>query len=177
MSNIRPFRNTQPSLGTDVFVADTALVIGDVTIGDQSSIWFHSVLRGDINTIRVGVHTNLQDGTVVHVDAGTNPVVIHDEVTIGHHATIHGCVIESRCLIGMGATILSGAVVKSGALVAAGSLVREGQVVPEKTVVAGVPAKVVRDISAEERDMITNSASHYVDYARIYLNQEGITRQ
>lgn len=171
MSNIRPYRNTTPSLGTEVFVANTALIIGDVPLGDQSSIWFHSVLRGDINSIRVGVRTNLQDGTVVHVDAGRNPAVIRDEVTVGHHATIHGCEIQSRCLIGMGATILSGAVVRSGALVAAGSLVREGQVVPEKTVVAGVPANVVRETSPEEADMIINSASHYVDYAQIYLNQ------
>ncbi len=175
MSNIRLYRNTQPSLGTGVFVADTALIIGDVTIGDQSSVWFHSVLRGDINSIRVGARSNLQDGTVVHVDAGRNPVVIRDEVTIGHHATIHGCEIESRCLIGMGATILSGAVVRSGALVAAGSLVREGQVVPAKTVVAGVPATVVREVLPEEADMIVNSASHYVDYAQIYLHQESLT--
>lgn len=172
MNNLRSYRGHHPELGKGVFVADTALIIGDVHIGEDSSIWFHSVLRGDINSIRIGQRSNLQDGTVVHVDYEKYNVVIEDEVTVGHHATIHGCTLKSRCLIGMGATILSGAVVESGAIVAAGSVVREGQVVSQRTMVAGVPARRIRQISEGEWDMIVNSALHYVDYSQWYLRQK-----
>lgn len=171
MKNIRPFNEVTPQFGKRVFIADTAVVIGDVVIGDESSIWFHSVLRGDINSIRIGQRTNLQDQCVVHVDFETYSVNIGDEVTIGHHATIHGCTIESRVLIGMGATILSGATIQSGAIVAAGAVVRENQMVPARTLVAGVPAKSMRKVTDREFDTIVTSAQHYVDYGSRYMNQ------
>lgn len=175
MHNIRSFQGHIPRLAAGVFIADTALIIGRVEIGAQSSIWFHSVLRGDINSITIGERSNLQDGTIVHVDYEQYSTIIEDEVTVGHHATIHGCTLRSRCLIGMGATILSGAEVQSGAIVAAGSVVREGQVVPERTLVAGVPAQPRRKITAEEWDMIVNSALHYVDYSLQYRTHRSDT--
>lgn len=171
-NNIRPFENTHPSLGRNVFIAPSAEIIGDVTIGDESSVWFQSLLRGDINSIRIGSRTNLQDGTIVHVDYEINDVQIGDEVTIGHRAVIHGCRIQDRCLIGMNATILSGAEIHTGAIVAAGALVREGQEVPERTLVAGVPAEPIREITAGEWDTIINSAAHYVHYGRKYLGED-----
>jgi len=175
MDNIRSYQGHSPRIADGVFVADTALIIGNVAIGEQSSIWFHSVLRGDINSITVGQRSNLQDGTIVHVDYERYKTIIEDEVTIGHHATIHGCTLHSRCLIGMGATILSGAEVQTGAIVAAGSVVREGQIVPERTLVAGVPAQPRRQITTEEWDMIINSALHYVDYSLQYRTHRSDT--
>jgi len=171
MENIRSFENLTPQIGVAVYIADTALVIGDVIIGDESSVWFHSVLRGDINYINIGKRTNIQDQCVLHVDFNTYGVDIGDEVTIGHHATIHGCTIESRVLIGMGAIVLSGSTIETGAIVAAGAVVRENQVVPARTLVAGVPAKPVRNITDDEFDTIVSSAQHYVDYGSRYLNQ------
>jgi len=170
MENIRSFENLTPQLGENVYVADTALVIGDVILGDESSVWFHSVLRADINNIRIGKRTNIQDNCVLHVDFDTYSVDIGDEVTIGHNATIHGCTIESRVLIGMGAIVLSGSTIETGAIVAAGAVVRENQVVPTRTLVAGVPAKPVRKITDEEFDTIVSSAQHYVDYGSRYLS-------
>jgi len=169
--NIRPFGGISPSLGENVFVAPSAEIIGEVTIGDESSIWFQSVLRGDINSIRIGKRTNLQDGTIVHVDYEINDVVVGDEVTIGHRAVIHGCWIHSRCLIGMNATVLSGAEIQTGAIVAAGAVVRENQVIPQRTLFAGVPAAPVRDVTDEEWETIVNSAAHYVHYGKKYLNE------
>jgi len=171
MNNIRTFENITPQLGTEVYIADTALVIGDVTIGDECSIWFHSVLRGDINSIVIGKRTNIQDGCVLHVDYGVNPVRIADEVTVGHAAVVHGCSVESRSLIGMHATILSGATIGSGSIVAAGAVVRENQIVSPRTLVAGVPAKPVRKVTDDELDKIINSAQHYVDYSQKYRNK------
>ncbi|MCF7804349.1 MAG: gamma carbonic anhydrase family protein [Candidatus Marinimicrobia bacterium] len=172
MNNIRPFDGKTPQIGNKAFVASSAEVIGDVLIGKESSIWFQSVLRGDINSIRIGERTNLQDGTIVHVDFEKYSTHIGNEVTIGHRATIHGCKVQDRCLIGMSATVLSGAVVETGAIVAAGAIVRENQTVPARTLVAGVPAKPVREVTDAEWDTIINSARHYVDYARKYLDQK-----
>lgn len=168
-SNIRPYNGEYPGVGQKVYVADTALVIGNVILEDESSVWFHSVLRGDINSIYIGKRTNLQDGTVVHVDHGKDSVHIGDDVTIGHNATIHGCVIESRCLIGMGATILSGAKIETGVIVAAGALVLENQVIPSGSLVAGVPAKPIRDVTEKEREQIMRSAQRYVSYSKNYI--------
>ena len=169
MNNIRPFENYTPQLGRRVFVADSSEVIGDVLLGDESSIWFQCVLRGDINSIRIGERTNLQDGSIVHVDFEKYSVEVGDDVTIGHRATIHGCTIQTGSLIGMSATVLSGAEIHSGAIVAAGAVVREHQVVPKRTLVAGVPAKPIREVTDAELDSIINSARHYVDYAEKYL--------
>ena len=163
--------NTNPTIDPSVFIARGAQIIGDVRLAEGSSIWYNAVLRGDINSIRIGKRTNLQDGTIVHVDYEINDVVVGDEVTIGHRAVIHGCWIHSRCLIGMNATVLSGAEIQTGAIVAAGAVVRENQVIPQRTLFAGVPAAPVRDVTDEEWETIVNSAAHYVHYGKKYLNE------
>src|SRR5260370_31238690 len=144
-------KGIRPTLGRDVFVADTASVIGDVHLGDEASVWFGTVLRGDYFPIRVGARTNVQDNTVVHITADLSATTIGDEVTIGHAAVIHGCTIGHRCLIGMGSVVLDGATVGDGSFVAAGSLGTPCTVLPPHSVVMGRPATVGR--AASERDM------------------------
>ena len=158
------------------FIAAGAWLIGDVTVGDASSIWFNAVLRGDINAIRVGSRTNIQDGCVLHVTRKL-AVEIGDGVTVGHMAMIHGCSIARGALIGMNAVVLDGASVGEGALVAAGALVREGFVVPPATLAAGVPARIVRALTAEERQTVGQTAANYVAYAASYVshNPDGAT--
>ncbi|HEY3216449.1 MAG TPA: DinB family protein [Candidatus Eisenbacteria bacterium] len=152
------------------FVAPGAVVVGDVTLGARSSVWFHSVLRGDTAPIVVGEETNIQDGSVVHVDEG-QPARIGARVTIGHGSVVHGCVVEDECLIGMGSVILSGARVGGGSLVGAGSLVREGQRLPPRSLVLGVPARVVGVLSAARRTSIRRGAAHYVELSQTYLRR------
>ncbi len=166
---IQTYNDKSPRIGSQVFIADTAVIIGDVELDESSSVWFQSVVRGDINSIRIGKRSNLQDGTVVHVDHEQYSVHIADDVTIGHNATIHGCIIKSRCLIGMGATILSGAKIESDSIIAAGSVVLENQEIPARTLVAGVPAKPIRDVTDAEISKIEQSAHHYVAYAKSYM--------
>jgi len=144
-----------------------AWVIGDVEVGEDASVWFNAVLRGDINVIRVGRRTNVQDGAVVHVTREL-PAIIGDDVTVGHKAMIHGCRIENACLVGMNAAVLDRAVVGPFAVVAAGSVVKEGFVVPEGMLVAGVPARIVRPLTDEERAFLLQSARNYITYARSY---------
>ncbi len=152
------------------FIAPGAVVVGEVELGPRSSVWFHTVVRGDVAPIEVGEDTNVQDGTVVHVDEG-QPARIGARVTIGHRAVVHGCLIEDECLVGMGAIVLTGARIGTGSLVAAGALVREGQVVPAGSVVLGVPAKVVGPATDEHRALIRGGAEHYVALARSYLER------
>ena len=156
-----------PRVHPSAFVAPGAHVIGEVDLGVASSVWFNVVLRGDINRIAVGDRTNIQDGSVVHVTHAL-PALIGSDVTVGHLAMIHGCQIEDACLIGMNAILLDGARVGPGALVAAGSVVREGFVVPPGMLAAGVPARLVRELSAAEREEILRSAAQYVEYARSF---------
>jgi len=157
----------RPAVHPTAWIADGAWLIGEVVVGDESSIWFNAVLRGDINAVRVGRRTNIQDGCVLHVTREL-PVEIGDEVTVGHMAMIHGCRIGARSLIGMNAVVLDNAQVGEQSLVAAGSLVRENFRVPAGTMVAGVPARVVRDLTEEEKDGIVRSAANYVAYAASY---------
>ena len=157
----------RPRLDPSVFLAHNAWVIGDVIVGRDSSIWFNTVLRGDINRISVGARSNIQDGAVLHVTHECG-VVIGDDVTVGHQAMVHGCTVEGGSLIGMSAVVLDGAKVGPRALVAAGSVVREGFVVPAGSLVAGVPARVVRSLTEEEQQQLLASAEHYVGYARSY---------
>ena len=156
-----------PTVHPTSFIAEGAWVVGDVQIGEQASVWFNAVLRGDINLIRVGARSNVQDGSVVHVTKQL-PALIGDDVTVGHMAMLHGCRIENACLIGMNAVILDNARVGPHAMVAAGSLVRENFVVPPGSLVAGVPARVVRDLTDEERAFLFQSALNYVGYARSF---------
>ncbi|MDZ7266044.1 MAG: gamma carbonic anhydrase family protein [candidate division KSB1 bacterium] len=166
---ILPYQQILPRLGHNIFLAPNATVIGDVEIGDECGIWFGTVIRGDVNYIRIGPRTNIQDLCMCHVTLNKWPLIIGEGVTVGHSAILHGCVIEDYCLIGMGAKILDGARVGPQALVAAGSLVREGVVVPARTLVAGVPAVVKRALTPVEIENLQASAARYVRYKNEYL--------
>jgi len=157
-----------PRIHPTAFIDDSAQVIGDVDIGEESSVWMCAVVRGDVNAIRVGRRTNIQDGAVVHVMSATHPTTIGDNVTIGHGAIVHGCTIESQCLIGMGAILLNGARVGSGSIVAAGALVVENMKVPPKSLVMGSPGKVKRLLTQAEIAEIQTYADRYVAYQREY---------
>lgn len=156
-----------PTIDPTAFVAGGAWLVGDVEVGRLASIWFNAVLRGDINLIRVGARSNVQDGCVVHVTTEL-PALIGEDVTVGHKAMIHGCTIGNASLIGMNAVVLDNAHVGDYAIVAAGAVVKENFVVPDGTLVAGVPARVVREITEDERASLLASAEHYVEYARSY---------
>jgi len=162
---IRPFECHEPSFPATVFVASGAHVIGQVSLGADSSVWFNVVLRGDINSITIGERTNIQDGTIMHV-TGAHPVVVGSDVTIGHRAIVHGCTIGNSCLIGMGSIVLDGARVGDHSLVAAGAVVLQDFAVPEGSLVAGVPGKIIRQLTDDERSHIMKSARNYVEYAR-----------
>lgn len=165
---IRPFRGITPKLDPSVFVAESAEIVGDVTIGKESSVWFNAVVRGDVNFIRIGERTNIQDGCLLHVTHEKYSMTIGSNVTIGHGAILHACQLEDFCLIGMGAIILDNAQIGPYSLVAAGTLVREQIQVPEGVLVAGVPGKVVRSLTKEERRTLEESAQNYVDYVKSY---------
>lgn len=166
---IRKFNGIEPTLAVGVFVDEQAAVIGDVEIGEDSSIWPMVAIRGDVQSIRIGKRTNIQDGSVLHVTAdnafnpGGYPLTIGDEVTVGHGAILHACTVENRCLIGMGATVLDGAVVKSNSMVAAGALVPPGKVLESGFLYVGSPAKQARPLKEKEIEYLGFSAQHYVD--------------
>ena len=161
---LRPFRSIHPTVHPSAFVDMSAQVIGDVHVGPESSLWMNVVVRGDVNYIRIGARSNVQDLTLVHVMRETNPTLIGDNVTIGHSAVVHGCTIEDRCLIGMGAILLNGCRIGAGSIVAAGTLVPEGMVVPPGSMIMGVPGKVRRTLTAEEDASIKWYADNYVRY-------------
>lgn len=160
----------RPRISEKAFVAPGAAVIGDVTIGEDSGIWFACAVRGDVNRVTIGARTNVQDGTVIHVTRHTGPTVIGDDVTIGHSALLHACTLQDACFIGMRATLMDGVVVERGAWVAAGALVTPGKRVPSGEVWAGSPAKFFRAVSEQEAAFIAISAQNYVDLAREYIN-------
>jgi len=161
---LRPYLTAYPTVDTSAFVDMSAQVIGDVQIGPESSVWMNVVVRGDVNCIRIGARTNIQDLTLVHVMRDTHPAVIGDDVTVGHSAVVHGCTIENRCLIGMGAILLNGCRIGTGSIVAAGTLVPEGFVVPPGSMVMGLPGKVRRGLTPEEDASIQWYADNYVRY-------------
>ena len=163
---LRPFRSVLPRVNPSAYVDQSAQVIGDVEIGDESSVWMNVVIRGDVNTIRIGDRTNIQDGTVIHVMRGTHPTRIGNEVTVGHAAILHGCTIHDRVLIGMGAIVMDHAVVEKNSLIAAGSVVLENTRVESGSIYAGVPAKKVRELSSEHFERLNvRIANNYVMYA------------
>ena len=166
---IRAFQGVLPKVPKSVFVEDTAVVIGDVVLGEGCSIWFHAVVRGDVNHIRVGDRTNVQDLCVLHVTHDTHPLVIGSDVTIGHHVVLHGCTIKDRVLIGMGAIIMDGAVIGEDSVVGAGALVTENTKVAPRSLVLGSPAKVKRTVTDKELAWIRESAQNYVAYAHQYM--------
>jgi carbonic anhydrase/acetyltransferase-like protein (isoleucine patch superfamily) len=158
-----------PRVHPTAYIDESAQVIGDVEIGEEGSVWMSVVIRGDVNRIRIGRRTNVQDGTVVHVMKDTHPTSLGDNITIGHAAVIHGCTIEDRCLIGMGAILLNGSHIGSESIVAAGTLVVEGMRVPPRSLVMGSPAKVRRELTDEEVATIQMYADRYVLYRRDYM--------
>jgi len=159
-------RGVRPTLGRDVFVADNASVVGDVHLGDEASVWFGAVVRGDYFPIRVGARSNIQDNAVVHITAGTAATTIGDDVTVGHAAILHGCTVRDRCLVGMGSIVLDGAVIGEDSFIAAGSLVTPNTIVPPRSFVIGRPAKVARRVTDEDLSWIHDAAKLYAGYAR-----------
>lgn len=159
------FKGKQPILGRDTFIADGARVVGDVHIGEGSSIWYNSVIRGDLAPIHIGQRTNIQDLTVIHVNLNT-PVVIEDQVSVGHSVTLHGCTIKKGTIIGMGATILNGAIIEEESLVAAGSLITENKHFPPRVLIMGSPAKVVRELTETEIMGLYATAERYAEKAQ-----------
>jgi carbonic anhydrase/acetyltransferase-like protein (isoleucine patch superfamily) len=170
-ADIRPYRGAWPKIAESAYVDRAAVIIGDVVIGEDSSVWPCTVIRGDVHYIRIGARTNVQDGCVLHVMRGEWPLVLGDDVTVGHSVTLHGCVIESRCLIGMGAVILNGAVVGSGSIVAAGTLITERTVIPPGSLVMGSPGKVKRALTESDNASIDAYAQRYVGYKNIYREE------
>ena len=166
-----------PTVATSAFIEDTAAVIGDVVIGSESSVWFHAVIRGDVHFIRIGHRTNIQDLSMLHVTHDTHPLILGDDVTIGHHVVLHGCMLQNRILVGMGAIVMDGAVIEEDCVIGAGALVTERTHIPPKSLVLGAPAKVKRPLTEDELAWIRNSARNYIRYARQYMMdmEEGCT--
>ena len=168
---IRSYRGVVPKIAASAYIDQSAQVIGDVVVGERSSIWPNVTARGDVNSIRIGDETNIQDNCVLHCDAGLYPLNIGNRVTVGHLAMLHGCTIEDDCLIGIGAVVLNGAKIGNGTVIAAGAVVPEGAEVPPLSMVMGVPAKVMRSITGEERERFRSNAQHYVEAAQIYREE------
>ena len=169
---VRPYRTILPKLGERAWVDVSAQVVGDVELGADASVWMGSVVRGDVNRIRIGARSNVQDACVLHVTA-QHPTVLAEDVTVGHSVTLHGCTIERLCLIGIGAIVLNGAVVGEESIVAAGALVPEGMQVPPRSLVMGAPAKVKRPVTEEEREKLRRYSERYVGLKEDYRQAEG----
>ncbi len=166
-----PFDGHTPHIDDDAWVAPNATLVGKVRVAADANVWFGAVLRGDIDEIVLGARSNLQDNAVIHTEAG-NPTIVGEDVSIGHGAIVHGCVVEDGCLIGMNATVLNGAVIGANTLVAAGALVLEGTVVPPRSLVAGVPAKVRRELTDDEVAGLLGNSARYVPRAKLYKAAE-----
>jgi gamma-carbonic anhydrase len=180
-SKFFPYKESFPKLDSTVFLASGSKIIGDVEIGEKSSVWYNTVIRGDVNCIRIGKMTSIQDCSMLHVTNERFPLFIGDRVTIGHSVTLHGCILKDLCLIGMNATILDGAVIEEKAMVAAGAVVRPGFIVPSGKLAAGVPAKVVRNLTEDELNEFEKASNRYMKYTEItidslisYQNQKGV---
>jgi gamma-carbonic anhydrase len=169
MATVRRFGTKLPQIGDATFLAETAVVVGDVEIGARSSVWYGAVLRGDVFHIRVGNEVSIQDNTIVHVTGGRNATYIGDRVTIGHAAVIHGCTIDASCIIGMGAIIMDQARIGRRCIIGAGALVTPGTEIPEGHLVVGSPARIKRELTESELAWIEKSADHYVELAHRYL--------
>lgn len=169
---IRSYQGHTPAIPESCYVDFSAQVIGDVVLGENSSIWMNAVVRGDVHSIRIGSKSNVQDCAVLHGMRYKYSLEIGDWVTIGHNATVHGCVVEDACLIGMGATILNGARIGEGSIIAAGALIPEGVTIPPRSLVAGLPGKIRRELGDKDREQILMYAKNYLDYTRFYLEEQ-----
>ncbi len=168
---IKEFEDKFPRIGERVFIAEDAVIIGDITVGDESSIWYKTVIRGDVNYIKIGKWTSVQDGSIVHVTNGTAPTIIGDYVTVGHGVKLHGCTIKDRCLIGIGAIVLDNVIINEGSIVAAGTLIPPGKEYPPGSLIMGSPGKVVRKLTEEEIENLKKHALRYVDYKNRYIEK------
>jgi len=167
---LHEYKGKWPKLGERVYIAEGAQIVGDVEIGDHSSVWFNCVIRGDVDIVRIGRHTNIQDGSIGHVMRNECPLILHDYVTVGHGVMLHGCTIESHCLIGMRATIMNHAVVGEHSIVGAGALITENTKIPPRSLVLGLPARVKRALTDEEVAGIDEYARRYYEYKETYLS-------
>ncbi len=165
---IKRFVDKKPQIHETAYISDDAIVIGDVEISGNASIWFGSILRGDVNFIRIGARTNIQDGSIIHVSSKTHSTILENDITVGHRVTLHGCYVESNCLIGIGSIILDGARIGKNSLVAAGSLITPGTQIQPGSMVMGSPAKVKRPLTEEEIAGIEQSARKYIELSAIY---------
>jgi carbonic anhydrase/acetyltransferase-like protein (isoleucine patch superfamily) len=169
---IRGYRGTRPQIHPTAFIEESAQVIGDVIIGEESSVWFNAVVRGDVFHIRIGNRTNIQDGTVVHVSNGTHATILEDEVTVGHNATLHGCYVERGSLVGIGAILMDGVRIGAQSLVAAGSLVAPGTQVPPRSLLMGQPARVKRPLTETEIAGLEVYWKNYIEYTKAYKSSD-----
>jgi carbonic anhydrase/acetyltransferase-like protein (isoleucine patch superfamily) len=168
---IRSFRGKIPTIAPSAYIDPSAQVIGDVVIGDESSVWPNATIRGDVNWIRIGIQTNVQDNSVLHVDSGGFPLTLGNRVTVGHSVVLHGCTVEEGCVIGIGAVVLNGARIGAGSVIAAGALVPEGAEIPAGSMVMGVPGKVRREVTDDEKERFRLNAEHYVELAAQYREE------
>jgi carbonic anhydrase/acetyltransferase-like protein (isoleucine patch superfamily) len=171
---IRSYQGHTPAIPESCYVDISAQIIGDVVLGEHASVWMNAVVRGDVHSIRVGAHSNVQDCAVLHGMRYLYPVIVGEYVTIGHNATVHGCVVEDCCLIGMGATVMNNARIGEGSIIAAGAVIPEGAIIPPRSLVTGIPGKVRRELTSDDRDEILKYARNYLDYTRIYLEEQKI---
>jgi gamma-carbonic anhydrase len=169
---LKTYRGIAPTIAPSAFIEDTAVVIGDVTIGSESSVWFHAVIRGDVHFIRIGHRTNIQDLCLLHVAHDTHPLTLGDNITVGHHVVLHGCTIQDRVLIGMGAIIMDGVVIEEDCIIGAGALITARTHIPSKSLVMGTPAKVKRMLTETEVQGIKESAANYIRYAQQYVAEQ-----
>jgi len=177
MALVKAYKGKLPRIHPSVYVAENACVIGDVEIGEDSSLWFGTVVRGDVNYVRIGKRTNLQDNSVIHVTHGTHPTLVGDNVTVGHGVVLHGCALRNSILVGMGAIVMDGVEVEDNVLIAAGALIPPGRRIPSGVLVAGVPARVIRDLKEEEVRLIEESALNYVRYKDEYLRADSFHKR
>lgn len=165
---IRQFKEIHPTIHETAFITDDAIVIGDVEIGEDASLWYGSIVRGDVNLIRIGARTNIQDGTIIHVSSKTHSTILEEEITVGHRVTLHGCYIERGCLIGIGAILMDGVRVGANSLVGAGSLLTPGTQIPPRSLVLGSPARVKRELTDDELAYLDKSWRNYVELKKHY---------
>src|SRR5579875_3620770 len=170
---IRSYQGHTPTIPASCYVDPSAQVIGDVLLGEHASVWMNAVVRGDVHSIRIGAHSNVQDCAVLHGMRYKYPVIVGEYVTIGHNATVHGCVVEDCCLIGIGAVILNNARIGEGSIIAAGALIPENAVIPPRSLVAGIPGRVRRDCTSDDLEEILRYARNYLDYVKQYHQEIG----
>src|SRR5690348_8199444 len=169
--DVRPYKGKWPQIAPTAYIDPSSVIIGDVVIGEDASLWPLVVARGDVNYIRIGARTNIQDGSILHVMKDEYPLILHDDITVGHSVTLHGCTINSRCLIGMRATILNGVVIGEGSIIAAGTLLTERTTIPPRSLVMGTPGKVKRTLGEIDQSTIDMYARRYVEYKNIYRKE------